>query len=104
MGSIEAMTKGSEKRYFASGAPVKVAQGVSGAVVDKGSLRIYLNYLIQGRFVLPLFLLVDMFGRLHYCETPSSTHNYTHYDLLSIHYYPLIMLHPSIIPSFFIQV
>ena len=48
MGSIEAMTKGSEKRYFASGAPVKVAQGVSGAVVDKGSLRIYLNYLIQG--------------------------------------------------------
>jgi IMP dehydrogenase len=48
MGSIEAMTKGSEKRYFASGAPVKVAQGVSGAVVDKGSLRVYLNYLIQG--------------------------------------------------------
>lgn len=48
MGSIEAMTKGSEKRYFASGAPVKVAQGVSGAVVDKGSLRRYLKYLIQG--------------------------------------------------------
>lgn len=48
MGSIEAMTKGSEKRYFASGAAVKVAQGVSGAVVDKGSLRRYLRYLIQG--------------------------------------------------------
>jgi IMP dehydrogenase len=48
MGSIEAMTKGSEKRYFASGAAVKVAQGVSGAVVDKGSLRKYLRYLIQG--------------------------------------------------------
>jgi IMP dehydrogenase len=48
MGSIEAMTKGSEKRYFASGAAVKVAQGVSGAVVDKGSLRRYLQYLIQG--------------------------------------------------------
>lgn len=48
MGSIEAMTKGSEKRYFASGAPVKVAQGVSGAVVDKGSLRRYLKYLVQG--------------------------------------------------------
>lgn len=35
-------------RYFASGAPVKVAQGVSGAVIDKGSLRRYLRYLIQG--------------------------------------------------------
>jgi len=48
MGSIEAMTKGSEKRYFASGSAVKVAQGVSGNVVDKGSLRSYLPYLIQG--------------------------------------------------------
>ena len=48
MGSIEAMSKGSEKRYFASGSAVKVAQGVSGAVVDKGSLRRYLPYLIQG--------------------------------------------------------
>lgn len=50
MGSIEAMSKGSEKRYFASGASVKVAQGVSGAVVDKGSLRQYLPYIIQGTF------------------------------------------------------
>ena len=48
MGSIEAMSKGSEKRYFASGAAVKVAQGVSGAVVDKGSLKRYLPYLVQG--------------------------------------------------------
>lgn len=48
MGSIEAMSKGSEKRYFASGAAIKVAQGVSGAVVDKGSLRRYLPYIVQG--------------------------------------------------------
>uniref|UniRef100_A0A7S2AAG7 Inosine-5'-monophosphate dehydrogenase n=1 Tax=Trieres chinensis TaxID=1514140 RepID=A0A7S2AAG7_TRICV len=55
MGSIEAMQKGSEKRYVweqggtASGtAAIKVAQGVSGAVQDKGTLRRYIPYLSQG--------------------------------------------------------
>jgi IMP dehydrogenase len=48
MGSIEAMTQGSSKRYFAHSAAVKVAQGVSGAVVDKGSLKKYIPYLEQG--------------------------------------------------------
>ncbi len=48
MGSIEAMTRGSEKRYFASGAVIKVAQGVSGAVTDKGSLKKYLPHIIEG--------------------------------------------------------
>ncbi|GMI61913.1 hypothetical protein ScalyP_jg6063 [Parmales sp. scaly parma] len=54
MGSIEAMSKGSEKRYVwgdakkGGGSDVKVAQGVSGAVVDKGSLRRYIPYLMQG--------------------------------------------------------
>eukprot|EP00618_Florenciella_parvula_P001088 CAMPEP_0119467862 /NCGR_PEP_ID=MMETSP1344-20130328/1862_1 /TAXON_ID=236787 /ORGANISM="Florenciella parvula, Strain CCMP2471" /LENGTH=544 /DNA_ID=CAMNT_0007500271 /DNA_START=57 /DNA_END=1691 /DNA_ORIENTATION=+ len=49
MGSIDAMQQGSEKRYNWTGkAAVKVAQGVSGAVVDKGSLKRYIPYLTQG--------------------------------------------------------
>lgn len=48
MASAEAMEAGGSKRYFAEEAKVKVAQGVSGAVVDKGPLADYLPYLIQG--------------------------------------------------------
>lgn len=48
MGSIDAMQSGSEKRYNWTGkAAVKVAQGVSGSVVDKGSLKRYIPYLLQ---------------------------------------------------------
>lgn len=55
MGSLEAMGKGGDKRYVwddvsasASHNVVKVAQGVSGAVQDKGTLRRYIPYLMQG--------------------------------------------------------
>lgn len=39
MGSLEAQQKGSESRYYGETQNLKIAQGVSGTVKDKGSVR-----------------------------------------------------------------
>jgi hypothetical protein len=47
MGSLEAMTKGSESRYYGDTQTLKIAQGVSGTVRDKGSIRRTVPFMIQ---------------------------------------------------------
>jgi IMP dehydrogenase len=48
MASIEAMKEGGDKRYFADAENLKVAQGVSGSVIDRGSLVDFIPYIAQG--------------------------------------------------------
>ncbi len=48
MASIEALERGGGKRYFVDDQNIKVAQGVSGLVVDKGSVLNLFPYIIQG--------------------------------------------------------
>lgn len=47
MGSLEAMTKGSDARYLGDTAKLKIAQGVVGSVADKGSILKFIPYTMQ---------------------------------------------------------
>ena len=47
MGSLEAMQKGSKNRYFGDNANIMVAQGVSGTVIDRGSIKTLIPYILQ---------------------------------------------------------
>jgi IMP dehydrogenase len=64
MASVEAMAAGGGKRYLTDQAePVKVPQGVSGSVMDKGSLVDYVPYLMKG--------LSQAFQDMGYRDVPS---------------------------------
>ncbi|KAM1350349.1 hypothetical protein ACFX2F_004310 [Malus domestica] len=47
VGSLEAMTKGSDQRYLGDTAKLKIAQGAVGAVADKGSVLKFIPYTMQ---------------------------------------------------------
>ncbi|CAM6104037.1 unnamed protein product [Calypogeia fissa] len=47
MGSLEAQAKGSDTRYLSDKSQMRVAQGVSGAVADKGSILLLVPFTMQ---------------------------------------------------------
>lgn len=77
MGSIDAMTKKSGLRYFSDNKNIKVAQGVSGSVTDKGSVKNLIPYLIQsvkhGFQDLGIKNLFDINTDIIFCELRSNS-------------------------------
>lgn len=65
MGSLDAMKKGSDSRYLSETGHLKIAQGVSGTVRDKGSVRTMIPYLIHGVKQGFQDLGVDSVGKAH---------------------------------------
>ena len=48
MASMEAMSEGASDRYFSSSTSIRVAQGVTGSVADRGSVYDFIPYIRQG--------------------------------------------------------
>jgi IMP dehydrogenase len=63
MASVEAMDAGGGKRYLSEDNKVIVPQGVSGTVLDRGSLIDYVPYLMKG--------LQQSFQDMGFCDTAS---------------------------------
>jgi len=48
MASADALKDGGETRYYMEGTKIKVAQGVSGSVIARGSLLSFIPYVVEG--------------------------------------------------------